>query len=334
MTAMTTTLAPPGRLSPVVDLPDPFASLPRRVVAALLDTAILSAAAFLLADGPVGRLPGWVVGVGWGDARPLSGGAVLALGLLLALQAWTGATPGKRVVGIVVVRERDGRPLGPVLTVLRQVAHVLDAIVLIGYLRPLWHDRRRTWADSVVASDVLLDHVHRSTRGLATERLWVTSGAWVVCGAALLLSVPGSRGWGGESHPCEVPAGAGPLRGVAGVERVALDLPPRTEETRLGLSRATSHEAATVAWTLASPAPPDGTVLVSTVHDEHGVVTFEDRLTVRDGGVVDAEGAPASLVRTVPWDAFGPFPPTWGWRAEVVADGRATEVCSLGWGVG
>ncbi|MEK8226869.1 RDD family protein [Oerskovia sp. M15] len=80
----------------------------------------------------------------WGSLGPASGGlrwseslwmigAVLTMALL---QAYTGATPGKRTMGIAVVNRDTGRPVGIVTTILRWLAHFLDAILWIGYLRP------------------------------------------------------------------------------------------------------------------------------------------------------------------------------------------------------
>ncbi len=46
-------------------------------------------------------------------------------------------------------------PLGPGLTFVRQLAHILDGIpCLIGYLFPLWDKEKRTFADMVMNSRV------------------------------------------------------------------------------------------------------------------------------------------------------------------------------------
>ncbi|WP_186810420.1 RDD family protein [Cellulosimicrobium sp. TH-20] len=138
--------------------PGPYASWSRRVVASLLDTAIAPTVLFL-AVGPAYEVA-WVPTISFSTSTetPAPGGAWWALGTtaaLLALQAWTGATPGKRTVGIVVVHDATGRPAGLVRTVLRDVAHILDALLYIGFLRPLWHPQRRTFADSLCSTVVL-----------------------------------------------------------------------------------------------------------------------------------------------------------------------------------
>ena len=143
-----------------VDLPapidgPPLASWTRRVIAALLDGAILSGAtwAVLGSDGSSPSLtPTFSAGAAAGIAWFTSPWLVGLLVAMLALQGWTGATPGKRVAGVAIVRASDGLPVGVLASGLRVVAHLLDAIFLIGYLRPLWNDRKQTFADSIVGT--------------------------------------------------------------------------------------------------------------------------------------------------------------------------------------
>nr|WP_157837893.1 RDD family protein [Cellulosimicrobium sp. MM] len=97
----------------------PYASWSRRVVASLLDTAIAATVLFL-AVGPAYEVA-WIPTISFGVSTeaPVPGGGWWAFGTaaaLLALQAWTGATPGKRTVGIVVVHDATGRPAGLVRT--------------------------------------------------------------------------------------------------------------------------------------------------------------------------------------------------------------------------
>ena len=154
---MTDTEVLPTDLAPPADGPI-LASWLRRVVAALLDGSILGGATSIML-GPEGSGPsltptfdvdatGGVDLVGWFTSPWLVG----LLVAMLALQGWTGATPGKRVAGVAIVRATDGLPVGIVSSALRVVAHLLDAILLIGYLRPLWNVRKQTFADSIVGT--------------------------------------------------------------------------------------------------------------------------------------------------------------------------------------
>lgn len=82
----------------------------------------------------------------------------------VVMQGLTGQSLGKRVLGlklgreILVVRpgmatnERAAYLVYPGIGVcaLRQLAHVLDVLTFgVGYLRPLWHWQRQTFADSI-----------------------------------------------------------------------------------------------------------------------------------------------------------------------------------------
>lgn len=91
--------------------------------------------------------------------------AFAALGLVAAVvlvvrslveQGHTGQTRGKRRVGICLVRERDGEPVGPWRSIARQVLHVLDTLpAFAGWLRPMWDPKRQTFADTLVTSVVV-----------------------------------------------------------------------------------------------------------------------------------------------------------------------------------
>ncbi|WP_254811871.1 RDD family protein [Streptomyces cavourensis] len=119
----------------------------------------------LIIDGLVIGLPyGILVGIGgaMGDA---AGGIIALLGVLLmiGLAIWqlyqegtTGQTIGKKAVGIRLLREADGRPLGFGMAFVRRLAHFLDSIACyIGWLWPLWDEKKQTFADKVCSSVVV-----------------------------------------------------------------------------------------------------------------------------------------------------------------------------------
>jgi len=98
-------------------------------------------------------------------------GAFIAVGVLLmvvgllasfAVLLWnrvfrqgrTGQSIGKRALGIRLVEERTGQPPGAGMTFVRELAHVLDGFFYIGYLWPLWDEKRQTFADKVVGTVV------------------------------------------------------------------------------------------------------------------------------------------------------------------------------------
>ncbi|MEU5161617.1 RDD family protein [Streptomyces sp. NPDC020875] len=86
-------------------------------------------------------------------------GWVLMIGLMLGLKAQegsTGQTPGKKAAGIKLLRERDGQTVGFGMAVVRYLAHILDGLpCYVGYLWPLWDDKKQTFADKVCSTVVV-----------------------------------------------------------------------------------------------------------------------------------------------------------------------------------
>jgi uncharacterized RDD family membrane protein YckC len=191
----------------VPDPRPPFAHWWRRVAASLLDGWVVATVTFLC-GGPFDT--SWGANI-TGKPRVQAPTAVwwVCVAVLLVLQAYTGATPGKRAMGISIVREVDGRPLGLLRTIGREVAHFVDMLCLIGYLRPLWHRRRRTFADSLASSDALLTRAprpHRAVEWLAAHRVRLLPGAvatalaGAVCTVAVLaLPVTRTTGTGADA---------------------------------------------------------------------------------------------------------------------------------------
>ena len=146
----------------------------RRVAASLIDTVIAAALFRFLFEVDV-----WTVIADTSAAQALPPADPLSAGIWLGfvatmplMQAYLGSTLGKLVVGIVVVGVRSQRPVGLIRTLVRNIAHVLDQILLIGYLRPLWNANRQTFADSLLSTVVLHTRrplAHRWLRRLAGE---------------------------------------------------------------------------------------------------------------------------------------------------------------------
>ncbi|MGA7052021.1 MAG: RDD family protein, partial [Mycobacterium sp.] len=68
-------------------------------------------------------------------------------------QGTTGSSIGKSVLKFKVVSEATGQPLGFGTSVVRQIAHFVDAIICyIGYLFPLWDAKRQTLADKIMST--------------------------------------------------------------------------------------------------------------------------------------------------------------------------------------
>lgn len=135
--------------------PEQYADWVTRVVATLIDAACTIAVwivVFIIAMilGQIATALGVLFGfVGYLGA--------LAIGFYFAyLTGETGQSPGKRVMGIKVVEESTGQPIGGAMGIVRQIAHAIDSFIcMIGYLFPLWDPKRQTIADKVLSTVVL-----------------------------------------------------------------------------------------------------------------------------------------------------------------------------------
>ncbi|MFZ0227720.1 MAG: RDD family protein [Mycobacterium sp.] len=92
----------------------------------------------------------------WGAVIMIVVAGLLALtfGLWnLYRQGKTGSTLGKSVLKFKVVSEKTGQPIGVPMSIVRQIAHIVDAAVCyIGYLLPLWNQKRQTLADMIMST--------------------------------------------------------------------------------------------------------------------------------------------------------------------------------------
>lgn len=98
----------------------------------------------------------------------LTGVGLMVLGGILSMVIWiwnrvvqqgrTGQSIGKAALGIVLVSARTGTPIGAGSAFLREVVHyVVDGLLYIGYLWPLWDRRKQTLGDKVVGTVVAKD---------------------------------------------------------------------------------------------------------------------------------------------------------------------------------
>jgi uncharacterized RDD family membrane protein YckC len=66
-------------------------------------------------------------------------------------QGVTGSSIGKSILKFKVISEKTSQPIGFGMSIVRQVAHIVDgAICYIGYLFPLWDAKRQTLADKII----------------------------------------------------------------------------------------------------------------------------------------------------------------------------------------
>jgi uncharacterized RDD family membrane protein YckC len=71
----------------------------------------------------------------------------------------TGQSLGKRVTKIKLVGMDTDAPISPRNAFIRDLVHILDALTLVGYLWPLWDDKRQTFADQIMKTIVINEAV-------------------------------------------------------------------------------------------------------------------------------------------------------------------------------
>lgn len=131
-----------------------YASFGQRLIAAIIDGFIVFAVQFVL------TLP---------FPKAASGiqsntGAMVAqlVGTLFALIYYVyfiykeGATPGKKMMKIRVIRE-DGQPITVVTAILREVVgkFVSGIVIFLGYLWVLWDKKKQAWHDMIAGTVVV-----------------------------------------------------------------------------------------------------------------------------------------------------------------------------------
>jgi uncharacterized RDD family membrane protein YckC len=136
-----------------------------RLVAYIIDGFVLAVVVAVLSMLYVGTLlVGYRTGEGLG-AGAISGAVlwflvafVVSIGYFPYFWARGGQTPGMRVFGIRVVRDRDGGPVTGWIAILRLLGYWVSALVFyVGYIWILFDARRRGWHDLIAGTVVIKD---------------------------------------------------------------------------------------------------------------------------------------------------------------------------------
>ena len=108
-----------------------------------------------------------------GSTLPFQAAAVvmiIGLSVIVASVGWmaynrwmiggrTGQSLGKRVTRIRLIGEESNAPIGAKNAFIRDLVHILDALTLVGYLWPLWDEKRQTFADQIMKTIVIKEGV-------------------------------------------------------------------------------------------------------------------------------------------------------------------------------
>lgn len=149
---------PPAYGQPSAQGVGTLALWPQRALGYLIDVALY--------------IPGYIlmgIGIPKVDAatNTTSGfGVLYFVGLLyiLGIAIWnrwikggtTGQTIGRGVLGTKLISEKTGQPVGPGMAFVRDLAHIVDAVICyVGFLFPLWDSKRQTLADKIVSTVVV-----------------------------------------------------------------------------------------------------------------------------------------------------------------------------------
>lgn len=75
---------------------------------------------------------------------------------LIAKEGASGQTPGKKALGVKVIKETTGQPLGFGMTFVRYLCRYLNGLLCgLGWLWPLWDEKSQTWADKLAGTVVV-----------------------------------------------------------------------------------------------------------------------------------------------------------------------------------
>jgi len=335
-----------------------LASWSKRVLASVLDSAIGAGATFLAFGDQSVTVP--FIGAQIGsfvqpDVQVVpaasfndNGWVVGAVLLMVVMQSYLGVTPGKLVLGIAVVRDVDARPIGLAGTALRWLAHILDSILFIGYLRPLWNGQRKTFADSIMATvvldtrrprrhrwfapggDSLLDPgPPRSWEAPSAPRWWrpATALGAVVCAVGVLLSFGPTSGQ--TQGPFEIScAMTAPDNGLLGLTGGTLSSSSATgTSTRLGVTREVGGSKGQIkaTWEWSSTEPVAGNVTLRASFAGTGSPS------ARHYDYPAPVGAFGIAIFSLPTDALTGLGDSWTWNQTILVAGVESPGCTAQW---
>jgi len=126
----------------------PYANWGQRFLGTLVDVLVFAVPYILVGVGAANKMPALAI-IGYL--------AVIGIAIWqLIKEGRTGQTLGKQALGIRLVREIDGQPIGVGMAFVRRLAHFLDSIACyLGWLWPAWDAKRQTFADKVCSTIVI-----------------------------------------------------------------------------------------------------------------------------------------------------------------------------------
>ncbi|OBA61268.1 hypothetical protein A5647_00365 [Mycobacterium sp. 1100029.7] len=143
-------------------------------------------------------------GAWWWVCITVFGLAVLAMLVnRLLLPAVYGWSLGRALCGIAVTRG-DGAAVGAWSLLLRDLAHLLDTVSVVGWLWPLWDSRRRTFADMLLRTEVPYAEKPQIDIRRATIIALLTATGLCLAGAVVSYTVVYSRDRGSDETRAQI----------------------------------------------------------------------------------------------------------------------------------
>jgi len=128
-----------------------YANIVLRAIAFIVDELVLvpfaALAYFLISHGTTNWISGGISVFAYGQAMAFYNRCIL-MGV-------TGQSWGKLLTGTRLVSERTGEPLGVGRTIVRDMCHATDFVLVVGAFFPLFDRRRQSLADKIAGSVVV-----------------------------------------------------------------------------------------------------------------------------------------------------------------------------------
>jgi uncharacterized RDD family membrane protein YckC len=110
-----------------------------------------------LVDGVIGAFVGFLIGALF-QSQGASALVSLVFGVVYTVGFWSymGATPGKQLMGLRVVKREDGAFVDIGTGILRYIGYILSSIPLfLGFFWAIWDENNETWHDKIAGTRVV-----------------------------------------------------------------------------------------------------------------------------------------------------------------------------------
>ncbi len=148
---MTTQEPPVDSSAPEIPPPSAYAHVVLRAISFIVDELVLvpfaALAYVLISQGTTGYITGGISVFAYGQAMAFYNRCIL--------MGETGQSWGKLLTGTKLVSIRTGEALGVGRTIVRDMCHAADFVLVVGSFFPIFDGRRQSLADKIAGSVVI-----------------------------------------------------------------------------------------------------------------------------------------------------------------------------------